>query len=486
MSKKYQVQNPILKQTQQYQVQNPILKQTQQYQVQNPILKKDKSNHKLHQQIYRDIENNVPIDEIISTIPNMENPKIKTMVTQMLNFFKIQNSYFENVTIIDKSTNLEIQNEILKELFFLSDGGKSLIVRMNDLTIFSENLFQQDEKLVNNRSQSWKQCKDKCATTLKEFIQREFDSTVFMIRLICNSLVYPLSKNDETETVFLLCHKNENEDFEGNWEHDKKFFTIENSYQGQSRLILGFGPSASGKTYWTKTIISLLKEKVIDFPQVFLSIDGGLIRELSIIYQMILHQIQLSNFSGFVNLVNVSPLSLLKNLFDSEISKKKLIKFLGMEQNIEKISIYVPLTLGGCFHGINCQKSYQKYIDLTNDQSWIGLMIYQHKLAEECNFKSGFNCKSTTSSGKQRQIYQGKKYSSGAYNNSIRNGNGELSQSNYVRLEIHNSGGLKDNKSIIMEHPIKGKYRMVDHKEDVILKDNFIIIPKSKEKEYKK
>ena len=167
-----------------YQVQNPILKQTQQYQVQNPILKKDKSNHKLHQQIYRDIENNVPIDEIISTIPNMENPKIKTMVTQMLNFFKIQNSYFENVTIIDKSTNLEIQNEILKELFFLSDGGKSLIVRMNDLTIFSENLFQQDEKLVNNRSQSWKQCKDKCATTLKEFIQREFDSTVFMIRLI--------------------------------------------------------------------------------------------------------------------------------------------------------------------------------------------------------------------------------------------------------------------------------------------------------------
>ena len=123
---------------------------------------------------------------------------------------------------------------------------------------------------------------------------------------------------------------------------------------------------------------------------------------------------------------------------------------------------------------------------MTNDQSWIGLMIYQHKLAEECNFKSGFNCKSTTSSGKQRQIYQGKKYSSGAYNNSIRNGNGELSQSNYVRLEIHNSGGLKDNKSIIMEHPIKGKYRMVDHKEDVILKDNFIIIPKSKEKEYKK
>lgn len=496
MSNKYQVNNPIFEKTQQnkkYQYQNQISQQKQKnkkyqnqisqqtqknkkIQYQNPILQKNKSSDKLYQQIYRDIKNNV--------FPKIENPKIKTMFTQIMNFFEMQNNYFENVTIIDKSTNLEIQNEILKELFFLSDNGKSLIVRMNDLTIFSENLFQQDEKLVNNRSQSWKQCKDTCATTLNEFIQREFNSTVFMIRLICNSLVSPISNNDKTEKVFLLCHKNENEYFEGNWEHDKQFFTIENTYQGQSRLILGFGPSASGKTYWTKTIISLLKEKVIDFPQVFLSIDGGLIRELSIVYQMILHQIQLSNFSGFVNLVNVSPISLLKNLFDSEISKKKLIKFLKMKQNRQKISIYVPLTLGGCFHGINCQKSYQKYIDLTNDKSWIGLMIWQHKLPEECNFISGFKCKSTTLSGKQRQIYQGKKYSSGAYNNSMRNGNGELLRSNYIRLEIHNSGGLKDNKSIIMEHPIKGKYRMLYDNDDIIFKDNFIIIPKSKEKEY--
>ena len=480
--KKFQYQNPIFEKTQQnkkFQSQNPIPQQTQKkkkFQYQNQILQKNKSSDKLYQQIYRDIKNNV--------FPKIENPKINTMFTQIMNFLEMQNNYFENVTIIDKSTNLEIQNEILKELFFLSDNGKSLIVRMNDLTIFSENLFQQDEKLVNNRSQSWKQCKDTCATTLNEFIQREFNSTVFMIRLICNSLVSPISKNDKTEKVFLLCHKNENEYFEGNWEHDKQFFTIENTYKGQSRLILGFGPSASGKTYWTKTIISLLKEKVIDFPQVFLSIDGGLIRELSIVYQMILHQIQLSNFSGFVNLVNVSPISLLKNLFDSEISKKKLIKFLKMEQNRQKISIYVPLTLGGCFHGINCQKSYQKYIDLTNDKSWIGLMIWQHKLPEECNFISGFKCKSTTLSGKQRQIYQGKKYSSGAYNNSMRNGNGELLRSNYIRLEIHNSGGLKDNKSIIMEHPIKGKYRMLYDNDDIIFKDNFIIIPKSKEKEY--
>jgi hypothetical protein len=74
-----------------------------------------------------------------------------------------------------------------------------------------------------------------------------------------------------------------------------------------------------------------------------------------------------------------------------------------------------------------------------------------------------------------RELEEGKKYSSGAYNNSIRNGFIAIKNSNFCRLLIHNAGGFKYNtksgqtlfsKSIITEYPINGvfKFDKIDKK----------------------
>ena len=53
----------------------------------------------------------------------------------------------------------------------------------------------------------------------------------------------------------------------------------------KKRLIMGFGPSASGKTFWTENVIKMMDKADPNFPKVFMSVDGGIIREFSEIYQ---------------------------------------------------------------------------------------------------------------------------------------------------------------------------------------------------------
>lgn len=415
-------------------------------------------------------------NKIVNSFNLLENTKQNIIVSQMLYFYELERKYFENINITDIYTNKYRQKELFPQIFFSTDVGKLFIMEINNLEIFK----------IRQTSVQWKECKNDCSSVLKKYIDMEISSTAYMLRLIIKSLVKTSSKNHES--VFLTYHNEDNTPLTGKWKNDKKYFMLQNSYNGEPRLIMGFGPSASGKTYWTKTIVSLLKEKISDFPQVFLSIDGGIAREISLVYQMILNQIKLSNFKGLKNLVNASAFSFLPNLFPSDKIKKSLTKFIeknNIANNGPNMSLYVPITLGGCIS--NCESKYKKYIDLTNDDSWIGLLIYQHKLQEECHFQSGYRCKSTTISGSTRQVSQGKKFSSNAFNNSMKNGYTELSKSPFLSLEIHNSGGLDKNKSIIMEYPQssnQNNYFILDDENSSIVKDDYIIIPKNKESDY--
>mgnify|MGYP001616296616 CR=1 FL=1 len=47
---------------------------------------------------------------------------------------------------------------------------------------------------------------------------------------------------------------------------------------------MGFGPSASGKSYWTKNIIKIFCKIYDNYPDTFISVDGGIYRETSKIY----------------------------------------------------------------------------------------------------------------------------------------------------------------------------------------------------------
>lgn len=123
--------------------------------------------------------------------------------------------------------------------------------------------------------------------------------------------------------------------FTGVWENDSKYIRITLRKHVLPRLILGLGPSASGKTFIAKNMIELLIEYENKF---FISIDGGLYRETSIIYQTILAKVKERGYIGLTNMHKI--------IFDASVIKKKFMDFLN--KNISKFSLYVPDTLGGC------------------------------------------------------------------------------------------------------------------------------------------
>ena len=98
-----------------------------------------------------------------------------------------------------------------------------------------------------------------------------------------------------------------------------------------------------------------------------------------------------------------------------------MIKYL-LDEKIKgnRVSIYAPITLGGCIRML-CKKDYKKFLDITGDDNWIGTMIYQHKTGLECPYQKEYRCAGTTESGTNREKTEGKQCSS-AYNNSIKNG----------------------------------------------------------------
>jgi hypothetical protein len=238
--------------------------------------------------------------------------------------------------------------------------------------------------------------------------------------------------------------------------------TNSRNMSGASRLIMGFGPSASGKTYWAKSIIEIMREMNPGFPETFITIDGGIYRERSRIYQIVVEELQRAEQSGFDNLVIpgapilekvgqvvtslATTLAAPKSLFESDIIKKYITEFLETQKDKIKISLYVPETLGFC--GGDCSKKYKKYKSITNDENWVGLLIWQHKTGIECDYESAYACVGCTESGKQREQSEGKKYSNDTWTNSYTNGENELfkhakASDKHIIYNIHNSGGKK-------------------------------------------
>jgi hypothetical protein len=316
-------------------------------------------------------------------------------------------------------------------------------------------------KIKKKNGDKWVYCGRACEE-ISELFKEEINSTMYMLNVLSGSLV---TIDDDSEIKFSFNCKLEA--LTGKWENDSQYITFEiinnNNVQPkiENKLLMGFGPSASGKTYCVKTMIKILYLNNPSFPKSFLSIDEGIYREKSYVYQKLIDLIiEKKTFNGLKNLVlsgthlkrstTNKAIEIRHTLFDSNIVKNIVIEYL--EKRRKPISLYVPETLEGC--NSNCESLYSKYIEISQDKNWIGLLIWQHKTHKDCNFPVGMQCKGCTESGKNREIYEGKIYNNSAWKKSMKNGKREMLKAPGGNYEIHNGG-----KSSIIDYS-KSKFRI--------------------------
>jgi hypothetical protein len=221
--------------------------------------------------------------------------------------------YLKNVNISDsnKKLLLEILCHYLNvlELSKVKDKIRSIVSTILPLQPYC----------FNNKG--WVECNNTCYLGLSNLIDIEIHSTAYILRTIFNSLIPYNYSELELEIDGNLT---------GIWEEDYTKIIITKFGNDSSRkLILGLGPSACGKTYWANTIIETFI-KSGGGPDLYLSIDGGIQRESSIIYKFILDVAREACILGFLNLVSTSYFN--KTLFDSNIIKHDIIKFLKYQQ----------------------------------------------------------------------------------------------------------------------------------------------------------
>lgn len=302
----------------------------------------------------------------------------------------------------------------------------------------------------SNLTADWETCMHECYIKISAIANFELNSTVYILR----SLLYSLISVDDVSISVALKESNiytreqyTISDLTGVWTDDKDKLEITGfDTEEASRLIMGFGPSASGKTRMTSNIITLLTQLDEKFPKTFIAIDGGILREASLVYQIILTLIcKYRNYPGLNNLVNSESGGKEKGLFSFSIAKKHITNYL-LQYFKWRVSIYVPTTLTSCGRNIinpnNCLQGHiNNYINITNDTKWIGIYIWQHKNAEDCTYINGYKCYGCERSGKEREISEGKKYNSLSW--SLANILGlkalELGGGGY-RFKLHNTG----------------------------------------------
>ena len=204
----------------------------------------------------------------------------------------------------------------------------------------------------------------------------------------------------------------------------------------KSRLIMAFGPSASGKTTCSNRMIKLFSTLYENFPTCFMTLDGGKFRKASNVFQIIIEQAKIYN----VDIVS-------HNIFPKV--KHTIMKYL--ENQIINyntyISLYIPITLGK-----SDIQSYKHYIDMTRDDNWIGIFIWQHKF--NCNYEDKQKCYGCVKSGIEREKIEGKKYKIHKWEKSMSRGLNEVKKAKGGFYCIHN-GGRQDSSMVIENDNIK-------------------------------
>lgn len=384
----------------------------------------------------------------------MHKIKNNNMINSTNNINISSGGYYDNVTIfIDKfiknylininfinTGNIGDDEVNIKELL-MKDIIKIYTKCYKNINILIKNLNNSKKNIsLTENTNRWKQCCNKCYNVLHKCINKEINTTAFILKSISDSIIS--AKSHPTNLV--LSVKN----LTGNWQNDKHNITII-SYgsvtlsDSVGKLIIGAGPSASGKTYWANNIINLFSE-LENFPKSFISIDGGLYRSTSLLYNIITYYTHIYNVYGIKNLVSTgiidSTNKICDELFDSNYIKNIIKNFLQSQTIIK--NLYVPDTLRN-HNAIKLKQFINEYKHITNDSNWICIHIWQHKFRKHCNKSHKYKCYGCTESGKKREKKEGKIYSNYYWDKSYKNGVNICNMCPSGYINIHNTGGMK-------------------------------------------
>ena len=150
--------------------------------------------------------------------------------------------------------------------------------------------------------------KDACSI-IGQYGEMELNSTAYMLRVLTKAVL-----GDKNKPIRFNVQSGKT--LTGIWDHDKKHIFFENDNQNPNKkgmLIMGLGPSASGKSFMGEKIIEIMKNAIGDdktfpaigddktfsaigdgnpFSDLFFNIDGGEYRELSVVYQSVIKGIK--------------------------------------------------------------------------------------------------------------------------------------------------------------------------------------------------
>ena len=142
--------------------------------------------------------------------------------------------------------------------------------------------------------------KTNACSLIGQYGELELNSTAYMLRVLTKAVLgnknKPIRFNVENGSTLT-----------GIWNNDKNHIYFENDNKNPNKegmLIMGFGPSASGKSFMGEQIIEIMKNAIVDgktfstigddktFSDLFFNIDGGEYRELSVVYQSVIKGIK--------------------------------------------------------------------------------------------------------------------------------------------------------------------------------------------------
>lgn len=395
-----------------------------------------------------------------------------------MEYHTITERYFQNLDL-PESVQTHLMGRLDLQLQTLSDKVRTALQISKDA--MEACVKRQGTAQGTAEAAQWKKCEGTCKSLITDAVNQEIGSTAFMLKLLADSVIRPDGKKHRLKFGLDESFYKGNEGnkagcrvLTGRWKDDAPFLhlVLPASKQGRlatgprpsGRLIMGFGPSASGKTHWAKTILGLLQKANTTqngaFPEVFFAVDGGLVRESSAVYQFATEMAHCAGFAGFTNLH--------AGMFVTGDIKHAMEKYLLQESQRDTssaISLYVPETLAKCeYKGMaiphagklpygsfvaSCMDYLKPFLEITRDDQWIGLLIWQHATAADHGKDTAFTsvyageeyaCIGCEASGKMRETGEGKKYEGHVYAQSMKNGRKYMELAPGGRYEIHNAG----------------------------------------------